>query len=669
VKVQAYEPFQVKQRPLNAPMQGLDSRGAFGEGLAKGMTDLAASLVLVQDEDDKAVVKERIADYRKHSTSRLYGDEDAYFARQGRNAYDSKGSMNDELSKYRDGLTKGLSNNQQRMFTELSNEYLQRDNSSIAKHAQTGRMTWLNDNDEANVLLAQQDMGLYSSKVLDEETGKMVYGNAVYANQIKRTYAILGKRNGWPAEKTEVMVTKALTAGHMTALENMLVNKNFQEYEKYFEDHKGEISSTAWAKIDERFDNAAMPQLAQALAEQALIRYPDDIAAQRAFVKENEKDAGVRGGALALLSKEDAFLYQQLLRRRNEADRVRNLERQRIADERQANTVTGTELAEVISKDQDMQGQSVEQQIASIDPSVNVEIRQLTTDILLRAESQRQAARAATQAELINKLDLYLRDKGKLALPEWILENKDAWEEYFTPAQRAAIEKRGAITTDWDVYAVAESEIEAGDYDSEAKIRSALGGKIHKTQLNTLVKLFKKRSQISNAELRRLYTDYTGKRLGTSANPLRNNAAKDWNAFKEFMVDRLEETRRPGDLEKWAERWTMQGRNPDAEWFTGGDSPDTYGEAVRTGFGETFEADLPDGMSNEDVIEVTKSAGIKGGTPGQNYLRYYAPASDWLRGHEVTETQDNIAVVVYMMKLNFPLTTRNFEYVLKTRSK
>lgn len=295
-KVQPYEP-QVRPSPLQIPAQRLDPRGAFGEALVEGASRFASSMKRIQDEDDKAVVKDRINQYRERSRARMFGDDDAFLNRQGKAAYDSRNAARDELSKYRDELSQGLSGNQQRMFSTLSQEYLDRDSDNIAKHAQKSRISWLNSEDEAAIESAQNDVALYP------------YNPAPYIAQIRGTVNNIAQRNGWGPEQKELKLEEALTAAHQSAIDNIL-NDNPRGAEAYFLEHKGEISPKVWDDISKKIDTAKTNGMAQSIADKAVL-LGSELEAREYVKNELEDEPEARSIANRLVAEEFSFREKQ----------------------------------------------------------------------------------------------------------------------------------------------------------------------------------------------------------------------------------------------------------------------------------------------------------------------------------------------------------------------
>lgn len=295
-KVQPYEP-QVRPSPLQIPAQRLDPRGAFGEALVEGASRFASSMERIQDEDDKAVVKDRINQYRERSRARMFGDDDAFLNRQGKAAYDSRNDARDELSKYRDELSQGLSGNQQRMFSTLSQEYLDRDSDNIAKHAQKSRISWLNSEDEAGVESAKNDVALYWNNP------------APYIAQIRGLVNNIAQRNGWGPEQKELKLEEALTAAHASAIDNILTD-NPRGAEAYFLEHKGEISPKVWDDISKKIDTAKTNGLAQSIADKAVL-LGSELEAREYVKNELEDEPEARSIANRLVAEEFSFREKQ----------------------------------------------------------------------------------------------------------------------------------------------------------------------------------------------------------------------------------------------------------------------------------------------------------------------------------------------------------------------
>ena len=154
-KVETYQP-QVAEAPLQLPLQRLDTGGgnaALARGAANLTYDLSRLHAQLQEEDDAAVVKERINKYRTQSLSTL----EEYRGVMGRDAYDTRGKVESSLQEYAKELGGDLTGRQQQLFDSAVQDYILRDKATIGDHSFQQRTTWLNGQDEALVALAQED--------------------------------------------------------------------------------------------------------------------------------------------------------------------------------------------------------------------------------------------------------------------------------------------------------------------------------------------------------------------------------------------------------------------------------------------------------------------------------------------------------------------------------
>jgi hypothetical protein len=240
-------------------LQRFDSRGAFGEATAAGLFDAGQSVGAIeqerqrrQEEDDDAVVKERISDYRGFSRQRRFEDEDAYMARQGRDAYDSLQTMQDELEAKSKELVKDLTPEQAKKFNVLSRQYLDRDFEGMARHAQGGRVAWLNEQDEVQIKSAQQDGALT--------------GDDVYASQVKKVIGNIATRNGWSPEMRESREMQELSVLHASRIDNLLVD-NPGAAATYFAEHRDEILPSIHDDVTRKIEGQQNAVQAQTVAD------------------------------------------------------------------------------------------------------------------------------------------------------------------------------------------------------------------------------------------------------------------------------------------------------------------------------------------------------------------------------------------------------------------
>lgn len=241
-KVETYDTPQVEAAPARTPLQRFNTSGAFGEAVARGGFNLAANMERIQAEDDNAMTKERISKYRDFSRARLYGDDDAFFNRKGRAAYDSRDKIRQELEGHVKELSKDLSPRQQRLFKSAAQQYVDRDLDGISKHSATARIDWLNGQDTATILSAQEDGSLYWND------------NDAYATQIRKSLSNIAQRNGWSPEKREMEEKKYISAMHLSSIDNIL-QQNPREASEYFTKHRDDILPSLRDDVQKKIDD------------------------------------------------------------------------------------------------------------------------------------------------------------------------------------------------------------------------------------------------------------------------------------------------------------------------------------------------------------------------------------------------------------------------------
>ena len=254
-KVQTLTAPSVRQQAAPLVNQSTTSSEAFGTGLGQALTDAGETLFKaqkrMQDKDDETAVKEAILIQDEQVRKRTVHDEDAYYSRNGRSAYDSYTTMQDELNQIGADVSAGLkAGRQQDIFNSLSKERLSREYDRMSQHAATGRNTWMNQQDTSAVTSAQEDGSIHW---LDNDD---------YVIQINRSVDNLGVRNGWPPEKIELEKEKNLSTLHMSALDNILVQAPGAAQD-YFDNNKDQISPSMHDDIQERIDNQQNAQWVQ----------------------------------------------------------------------------------------------------------------------------------------------------------------------------------------------------------------------------------------------------------------------------------------------------------------------------------------------------------------------------------------------------------------------
>lgn len=278
--VERYNSPQVTNRALPDTSANLSTRGAFGSQLGSGLMQAAGTAQAIgldmQQQDDMAAIKEATSAYRKEVNDVTFLSEGAYYNLQGKAAYDGFKPTETELEKRRSKIAEGLSPRQRDQFMDISGQYIDRELDSMSRHAAKGRSTWLNEQDESTIILAQQD-------------GSLRWNDAdEYSKQIKGSVANLAKRNGWTPERTEIETESRLTAMHKSALDNILV-QDPKSAPEYFKKHMDEISPSVRDDIQKVIDGQLNAQWVQDNSDEIRIG-GGGLTARMSKVRELTKD-------------------------------------------------------------------------------------------------------------------------------------------------------------------------------------------------------------------------------------------------------------------------------------------------------------------------------------------------------------------------------------------
>lgn len=169
-------------------------------------------------------------------------------------------------------------------------------------------------------------------------------------------------------------------------------------------------------------------------------------------------------------------------------------------------------------------------------------------------------------------------------------------------------------TDDYDVLALAEDAIEAGDITNTNQLKQ-FAPHLRPATLNSLRKQLEKREEVPVSVVKRAFED-RGRKVREDG-----VATDEWRAFKDYIYEQVRETKRPEDVEAWADRWFMKGYgvndsviSKDPGYFT---EPSYYGESRMRGRTD-FVADLT--KEKADAANIALAALRKSGADlGMSY--------------------------------------------------
>jgi hypothetical protein len=211
----------------------------------------------------------------------------------------------------------------------------------------------------------------------------------------------------------------------------------------------------------------------------------------------------------------------------------------------------------------------------------------------------------------------------------------------------------------------AEKAIQQGDIQSERDL-DRYAPFLRPETFRTLRKSFEKRGEVKESEIERAFNERMGE---TRAKWIKNeDKVKQWTAFKGYILDNVRETKRPEDVDSWADKWFSKGYGKEDSVFS--NDPDTYGEARVKGR-KDFVIPTPE-MNKKDVagaLTILKSAGasIPTGKTAQDefYTNYYMDATRWFGARNEPVSGARAAAYAILKQNNKPITPANINAVLE----
>lgn len=222
-------------------------------------------------------------------------------------------------------------------------------------------------------------------------------------------------------------------------------------------------------------------------------------------------------------------------------------------------------------------------------------------------------------------------------------------------------DKKDRQEDDWPMLDEVEGMIATGDItDTSQLIRYEPFFK--DSTFRSLRKKVDKRGTVSATVVQRSFED----RIGKTRSKWKDRDREQWMAYQGYILDNVQETKRPEDVDVWADRWFMEGYGAQDELLR--DDPDTYGEAFLKGRGD-FIIETPDDVSTEvsASLEVLRRNGItvpEGDEAIDDfYTNHYLDASRWFAARDIVASPDRVAAYAVLKKENKPVTAANIDYI------
>lgn len=220
---------------------------------------------------------------------------------------------------------------------------------------------------------------------------------------------------------------------------------------------------------------------------------------------------------------------------------------------------------------------------------------------------------------------------------------------------------KGRQADDFEKLDQVEKAIELGDI-TDPKQLQPYEPFLKDGTLKTLRTKIEKRGEIKPTLVQRAFED----RLGTSRAKWGDGDRTQWLSFQKYILDNVRDTKRPEDLDMWADRWFMKGYGTQDTLLR--NDPNTYGEAITAGR-KDFVIETPDIAKGpvKEAMTLLANKGVpvpKSGAAGDEfYTTYYQDAHRYLTVHGTDPTPARVAAYAYLRGAGKPITVNNIDYV------
>lgn len=226
------------------------------------------------------------------------------------------------------------------------------------------------------------------------------------------------------------------------------------------------------------------------------------------------------------------------------------------------------------------------------------------------------------------------------AIPPSVLRGMDQ-------AERGALRRRAQsdsigvkLKTDPDKWEEFEDRLAAGDITDEKQLRR-YNNWFSDRDRRLATKKFRKAGKISSSEMMRSFKSYVSKpKSKWSA-----NEKAQWIEYQNYILDQVEETRRPDDINQWTDKWFAPGSDEKNAWYS--DDPDTLGQAIVAGRAEGFLLDVPEDKMNSvmSIMGGLKIPKAEAREKSKFYTDTYLPSVAYLNAHDMAINDKTIAAV------------------------
>lgn len=314
-------------------------------------------------------------------------------------------------------------------------------------------------------------------------------------------------------------------------------------------------------------------------------------------------------------------------------------------------------------------GKSLEEGLAEIAKEKDPEVRKAAHQQFMLDKKDEELVTAARERAASDKVWQAIANGRKPATKDLdAMNGKERIQvnQYYTAQAKASVDKNSgklhAKEDNYDALDMAEEAIKRGDITQASQLER-YAPFLRAETFRTLRKSVEKRGEVSRTELEKVFTD----RVGKSKAKWSSGEREQWVAFQDYINENVRETKRPEDLEGWADRWFMQGYGKNDSIFTS--DPGTFGEA-RTKGRKDFLISTPEAAQADvdNALAVMRQAGIKApsgkAARDEFYTNHYLDAARWFGARNESLSPARAAAYSILKQNNKPITEANINAVI-----
>lgn len=192
-----------------------------------------------------------------------------------------------------------------------------------------------------------------------------------------------------------------------------------------------------------------------------------------------------------------------------------------------------------------------------------------------------------------------------------------------------------------------------------------------KATLKTLSTKIDSRGRVSPKAMQRVFEERADKKVSPAG--MKAEDWQEWMAFQSYLLENVKETKRPEDLDAWADRWFMKGYGKGDTLFA--NDPDTFGQARAKGR-KDFVIPTPESVAGQvdQALAILSKNGValpkdRKLARDEFYTTNVLEADRWAAAHETPSSPELTAAYALLRQSKKPITPANLDYVMRQLKK